>query len=156
MNPIRKAAETCLPDAKGIFLRCDRGDGLYVTNAPSRTRDPIDWEAAGFHAQGNGRITFLVPDERWIKPFCEWLRTQVRAPFLARAVENACFGEVDAEDLWLWMEGIKRLELHGDADMYEKLIRKRAAVCLRERSGGGTIVVCALMVDLMNEGGQTR
>ena len=56
-------------------------------------------------------------------------------------------------DFALWIEGIKRLEMNADAAGYEKLVRQRAAVCLREKRGGGTIVSCALMADYLNEGG---
>ena len=143
----------CLPDVRGLFLRCDRGNSLYVTNAPARTDEQIDWAKAGFSAQDEGKLTFLIPGEEWIAKLEAWLRERVEATYLAGAVRNACFGECLPEDMGLWIEGVKRLEMKGDAAGYEKLVRQRAAVCLRKKTGGGTLVVCALLADLMNEGG---
>ena len=52
---LRQAASAPLPPE--AFLRRDRGDGLYVTNAPS-VRPGADWaarlERAGFCCAGSG------------------------------------------------------------------------------------------------------
>ena len=153
MTPVRYAAEECLRGIRGAFLRCDRGDRLYVTNAQIKMREAIDWRKAGFHAENVGNLTFLTPDKGWIGRFAEWIGQEVREKRFSDTVRNACFGETDEEDMKLWIDGMKRLEMKGDAAGYEKLVRQRAAVCLRERRGGGTLPACALIVDLMNEGG---
>jgi len=153
MTPIREAALDLLSGVKGAFLRCDRGSSLYVTNAPMRTDAEIGWERAGFHQRTEGKLCFLMPDELWIGRLEGWIDRRVKEKRLAGRVENACFGEVGEADFALWIEGIKRLEMNADAAGYEKLVRQRAAVCLREKRGGGTIVSCALMADYLNEGG---
>lgn len=153
MNPIRRAAAEKLSGIRGAFLRCDRGNALYVTNAPVMIDEKIDWDAAGFFAREEGKLCFLVPGEGWIGSFEEWARGQVQCARLSKAVCNASFGAVEPEDMRLFAEGIKRFEMKGDAAGYERLVRQRAAVCLRERSGGGTLVACALIVDMMTEGG---
>ena len=153
MTPVRQAALEALHGAKGVFLRCDRGNGLYVSNAPVRMEKQADWAEAGFICRSDGRLAFLVPEERWNEALQSWLETRVRAKRLAHMLKNADFGENMEEDMALFIEGIKRLEMRGDAREYERMVRQRAAVCLREKQGGGTLISCALMVDLMNEGG---
>lgn len=153
MNPIRRAAAEKLSGIRGAFLRCDRGNALYVTNAPVMIDEKIDWDTAGFFAREEGKLCFLVPGEGWIEPFEAWARAQVQCARLSGAICNAGFEQTDKEDMRLFIDGIKRLEMKGDAAGYERLVRQRAAVCLRERSGGGTLVACALIVDMMTEGG---
>lgn len=153
MTPMRRAALDCLAGERGVFLRCDRGDSLYVTNAPSRMEKSVDWAQAGFAARIDGGLAFLIPEGGWIARFNGWAQARVQEKRLSGAIGNAAFSEADGEDILLWIEGIKRLELRGNAAEYEKMVRRRAAVCLREKRGGGTLVSCALIVDMMNEGG---
>lgn len=155
MTPMRRAALELLPEGQGVFLRCDRGSALYVTNAPGRTGAVINWAAAGWSCTERAGLAFLVPEDRWIGLFMQWARGQVRSAWMTGETENASFGGILPEDRALWIEGVKRLELHGDVSGYEKLVRQRAAVCLREKRGGGSIAACALIVDLMHEGGYT-
>ena len=153
MTPMMKAALAHLPEGKGVFLRCDRGDALYVTNYPARSEEDIDWGGTGFSCRQEGALCFLSLKEDWIGPFEAWMRERVCRTTLTDAIAHAAFPETDAEDMALWTEGVKRMEMRGDAAGYGKLVRQRAAVCLREKRGGGTLIVCALMADRMNEGG---
>lgn len=155
MTPLREAAISLLPDVRGIFLRCDRGNSLYVTNVPARTEQQIGWMAAGFYQKTDERLTFLTPDTEWIGRFEEWLRPQVREKRLSEALSRASLGEILEEDMKLFIEGVKRIEMKGEAREYEKLVRQRAAVCLRERKGGGALACCALIADYLNERGRT-
>lgn len=155
MTLIRRAALSCLPEVRGIFLRCDRGRALYVTNAPALTDKAIDWAAAGFSARGDGKLIFLMPEENWIHAIGLWLTDRTVFQRLRSALMNADFGEVLEEDMALFVEGVKLLDMGGDADAYEKRVRQRAAVCLREKRGGGAITVCGLIADFLNEGGKT-
>lgn len=152
MNPIRRAAMNALPEGDGIFLRCDRGNGLYVTNCLTRSDEKVDWEAAGFFVHSTAGLSFLTPNKQNIDSFDEWIRGKVKKPELAATVQNAIFSEMLADDIALLINGIKRLELHGNIEEYEKRVRQRAAVCLRKRRGGGTLKTCAMLVDLMKEG----
>jgi len=131
MTPMRAAALACLQNVQGAFLRCDRGEALYVTNAPARTDACIDWAQAGFTARHEGKLTFLTPDPQWLERFVCWAEEQVETPCLSRMLHEVCFGGPDEEDMRLWIEGIKRLEMKADAADYEKLVRQRAADCLR-------------------------
>ena len=152
MTPLREAALSLIPENQGIFLRCDRGEALYVTNAPARTETPIDWETAGFAVRTEGKLVFLTPDAAWIGRLEEWLAAKTDAR-LACAIRPADFHETADMDMALLIEGVKLIELRGDVRGYEKKVRQRAAVCLREKSGGGTLGVCALITDYLNEGG---
>lgn len=153
MTPLRKAALAILPEKKGIFLRCDRGSALYVTNAPAFTDESIDRGSAGFFCRTEGKLLFLSPGDAWIEQMEEWLRARTAFDRLAASLKNACFGETLDEDRALFIEGAKLLEMKSDARAYEKKVRQRAAVCLREKRGGGALVVCGLIVDFLNEGG---
>lgn len=148
MNPLREAAQKQIAHIQGVFLRCDRGIGLYITNAALRSDEAIDWAAAGFEAQTKGKMTFLMPKDVWIELFEDWLRPQVRYRQLHESIGNADFGEIEDADRKLWIEGIKQLEI-GSNRNYEKAVRQRAAVCLRAKRGGGTIKVCALIADAL-------
>ena len=150
MNPMRSAAQQRLEEIKGAFLRCDRGEALYITNAAVRSEKVIDWAAAGFDARMQGKMTFLVPKDEWMQSFAEWLCPQVKDAYLQKNLANADFGLVEEADRRLWVEGIKQLEMRTNTD-YEKAVRQRAAVCLRTKSGGGTIRVCALIADALRE-----
>ena len=154
MTPLREAVLSLLPDKKGIFLRCDRGEALYVTNAPARTDEQIDWESAGFSYSTVGKLCFLIPQTEWVDRLEQWLAPKTEAR-LAADIRHADFHETAEEDAALLIEGVKLMELQGDVRVYEKKIRQRAAVCLREKRGGGTLGVCALMIDFLNEGGKT-
>ncbi len=150
MNPLRIAAQKKLSDIKGAFLRCDRGEGLYITNSAVRSGQSIDWAAAGFEVRMKGKMTFLMPKDEWLQPFEVWLRPQVKCAYLSDSAANADFGEIEEADRKLWIDGIKQLEMPSGVD-YEKTVRQRAAVCLRTRRGGGTIRICALIADLLRE-----
>ena len=152
MNPLREAALSLIPENRGIFLRCDRGEALYVSNAPARTEIPIDWEKSGFSVRAEEKLVFLTPDAAWAGRLEAWLAAKTDAR-LACAVRSADFHETADEDMALLVEGVKLMELRGEVRGYEKKVRQRAAVCLREKRGGGTLGVCALIADYLNEGG---
>lgn len=152
MTPVRKEALRLLEGIKGAFLRCDRGDALYVTNAPQRTDVKIDWEAAGFHVREERGLAFLTPDDRWISCLYDWAAGQGEMSSAAEHIARASSGIVEEEDRLLMMECIKRLEMKGEAEECDRMVRQRAAVCLRKKQGGGTLPVCALLVDMMRGG----
>lgn len=152
MTPMRKAAQELLPKAKGVFLRCDRGEHLYVTNAPARTEKRADWEKAGFLYEEKGGLAFLDVQDEWNEQFLSWAQKKIRISEAARQLGRANFGCIEAADRMLFVEGIKRLEMKGNAEEYDRLVRQRAAVCLRKRQGGGTLPACAMIVDMMRGG----
>lgn len=152
MTPVREAALELLGGVKGVFLRCDRGDALYVTNEPMRTEQKIDWEAAGFRVREERGLAFLLPDDCWADRIYEWASERVGMSPSEESIARASFGNTEEDDRQLFIEGIKRLEMKGSAEEYGKLVRQRAAVCLRKKQGGGTLPVCALLVQMMRGG----
>lgn len=142
--PWRKRAETIICEAwLRAFLRCDRGDGLYVTNAPLTDRQLAALEEAGFHAEPAGRLWRLFPGEAIVRELEAWLsheRDPLRLPALCEALDA---------DWALLCEGLKRLELPADEaalTRYEKRLRQRAAECMRTHRGGGLLSLCGRLL----------
>jgi len=120
------------------FLLIDRGDNLFVSNAPLFDAEiPV---IAGFHVVRSGRNIAFLPDESWIlrlerrscEPPDELSRTMAR--FRSEKIEN--------DTLKLYAQALKLAE--GDTkskareiEAFEISIRKKAAVALRSGGGGG-------------------
>ena len=120
------------------FLLIDRGENLFVSNAPIFTAEmPV---IAGFHVIRSGRNIAFLPDESWLMrlerrsndPPDELSRTMAR--FRGKKIEN--------ENLKLYAQALKIAE--GDTktkakeiEALETAIRKKAAVALRSGGGGG-------------------
>ncbi len=135
---LRDAARAPLPE--GAFLRRDRGDALYVTDAPLRGR-AVDWAAAGFICRETAGLARLTPAAAWLQ------RLEARCPEppdpLCRAFRRFS-GEPDADALRLFARAMKQLD-GGERDpRYSRDLRQRAAVCLREHTPGGGLYACAL------------
>ena len=141
---LRDAAAARLPE--GAFLRYDRGDALFVTDAPRRCPGP-DWvetfSRAGFDCRERDGLVFLSPDETWIArledacpdppdPFCASLYR-----FRGR--------EADAEGIALFALGVKALEGVESPERFDRRLRQRAAVCLRVKAGGGGLYGCTVV-----------
>jgi len=123
-HPIRLAA----PRA-----RVDRGGALYLSEEP----------LPGFLAERRGAFYALTPGWALIEEFAAWARPKVErdgpcASLMRRSGE-------EEEDLPLLLAGVKLLDLAAPVSAtraYEKRVRQRAAVCLRQRSGGGLLWLC--------------
>ena len=148
---LRAAASAALPE--GAFLRRDRGDALFVTDAP-RLRPRAVWPAAlaeaGFACTQTGGLLRLVPDARWPRRL-EAERPEPPDALCASLVRFRGM-EPEAESLRLFALGAKCLEVGGDAARFDRLLRQRAAVCLRSNAlnpkkppRGGGLYACALL-----------
>lgn len=132
-HPIRLAA----PRA-----RVDRGGALYISDAP----------VPGFDVEARGALYALTPGAALIDAFADWARRRAAGNALALSL-SALSG--DGGDMPLLLEGIKLLELpaaDGALRAYEKRLRKRAAVCLRKKEGGGLLQICAMCLAIAKEG----
>ena len=142
-HTLRRAAEALLPP--GAFLRRDRGAALYVTDAP-RMAVPggaaADWAAAGFLHGERGGLMVLTPSEKWLRRLEE---TFVEPPDFLCASFRRFAGRPDMEALRLFARGVKALDGGADDPRYARLLRQRAAVCLREHLPGGGLYACALV-----------
>lgn len=153
-HPIRAAAGRA---------RVDRGSALYVADAP----------VEGFFCRPRGALFALAPGPALLAAFAAWARPIAEGDPLGRALLRLADGvgdpkrapdsvdragdparAPDSGDGWagdraLLIDGIKLLELgwgEGALRAYEKRVRQRAAVCLRERRGGGRLWLCAACI----------
>jgi len=149
---LRAAASAALPP--GAFLRRDRGDALFITNAPR-----IDLRAdravallreAGFTCVGSGGLLRLWPAETWLT------RLEQAAPDppddLCRSLIRFRGMSPDGASLQLFALGLRCLDGGEGAARFDRLLRQRAAQCLRESAmnpddhpRGGGLYACALL-----------
>ena len=123
-HPIRLAA----PRA-----RVDRGSALYLSEGP----------LPGFSAEKRGALYALTPKEALIGAFTDWIRPKVERDGACVSLMRLTGGE--AEDLPLLLAGVKLMDVappDSAVRAYEKRVRQRAAVCQRQRSGGGLLWLC--------------
>lgn len=133
-HPIRLAA----PRA-----RVDRGGALYLAEVP----------LPGFDAEARGALYALTPGEALIGAFADWARRRAAGDVLVSSLSMLEGGGADGMPLLI--EGIKLLELpaaEGALWAYEKRVRQCAALCLREKSGGGLLPVCAMCLAIARKG----
>ncbi len=120
----------------GAFLRRDRGEALYVTNAPLK-----GWEGQleGFTVEISGGIAKLSPDIAAMEAF-------TAAPD-ALATELKRFGGAARQQLPMFIQCLKCLEAPDEKDLAkcDKALRQRAAVALRSGGGEG-LYQCALVL----------
>ena len=141
---IRYAARALLPP--GAFLRRDRGDALYVTDAPRRGAD-ADWGGAGFLCRTEDGLAYLTPGPRWLSQL-EARYPEPPDPLCASFVRFT--GEPDAEVLRLFARAVKQLD--GGVDPhFNRQLRQCAAARLREHRSGGGLYACALANHLIEK-----
>ena len=127
---LRAAAASLLPE--GAFLRRDRGDALFVTDAPRRGTLP-DGPKVGFLCETDNGLARLTPGPEWLE------RLEARHPDppdpLCASLRHF-HGPPDAEILRLFAAGAKLLDGAPNDPTYTRRVRQAAAVALRERRGG--------------------
>ena len=148
---LRAAATAALPP--GAFLRRDRGDALFITDAPRI--DPgadraVRLNAAGFTCAGSGGLLRLWPAEIWLT------RLEAATPDppddLCRGLFRFRGKAPDGASLKLFALGMRCLDGGEGATRFDRLLRQRAAQCLRENAmnpddptRGGGLYACALL-----------
>ena len=129
---LRAAATATLP--AGAFLRRDRGDALFVTDAP-RVDPRADWAlrlaGAGFLCAARDGLLRLWPDAGWLT------RLEQACPDppddLCRSLLRFRGLSPDGAGLKLFALGLRCLDGGEGAARFDRLLRQRAAQCLRER-----------------------
>ena len=153
MNPMRAYLLSQL-DGTGAFLRCDRGGALYVTNLPVRLENWCDTACAieenGFKVEQRGALLAITPEPLWKARFEGWAQGRCGESELTRLFRQRAASESCAEEMRAWFDGIKRLDLHGGAEVYEREVRQAAAVALRKQCGA-YLYACGLCLDLQRE-----
>ena len=147
---LRTAVAAALPE--GAFLRRDRGDALFVSDAP-RINSHTDWSArlfeAGFYCAGAGLLR-LWPAEVWLT------RLEAASPDppddLCRSLFRFRGRSPDGESLKLYTFGMRCLDGADGAARFDRQLRQRAAACLRlnamdpsDPTSGGGLYACALL-----------
>lgn len=151
---VRKAAVGLLPE--GAFLRRDRGDGLFISDAPRREPN-ADWRAqfaeAGFVCEFADGLARLTPGADWLS------RLEAETPeppdFLCASLMRFANLPPGDEALKLFALGLRALD-GGDpaeAAAFDRRLRQRAAVALRDGSkkNGGGLYACALIHTFIEE-----
>ena len=135
---LRTAAAAALPE--GAFLRRDRDDALFVTDAP-RFGFRLDLAArlfeAGFYCTDNGGLLRLWPAE------IRLTRLEAACPDPPAAL---------SQSLKLFALGLRCLDGGDGAIRFDRQLRQRAATCLRlnamnpsDPTRGGGLYACALL-----------
>lgn len=126
----------------GAFLRRDRGDALFVTNAACIDKTsawPQIFEAIGYSCETRGSLLALSPSYDF---FSEW---EQHAPpdFFCETLLRFRNLPPCAEATQLFIDGVKLLEQPVHIEKYIQRVRELAAVCLRTSQGG--VYGCALI-----------
>ena len=125
------------------FLRRDRGDALFITNAPAFEGCPD--QIPGFLLERQGNTLRILPDDSWIFPLEH--AGDAPADFLSASLLRFRGSLPDRETIVLFARGLKLLDdIHaaGEAEIaaYDRLLRQQIALALRGKCGGG-LYACA-------------
>jgi hypothetical protein len=139
---LRERAAACLPPR--AFLKRDRGDALFITNALRIDPDcgcTVGLSEKGFITDEDSGLVRILPGKDTL---LELERQYPEAPdHLSKTLTRFSGMAPEHENLVLFAQGLRILD--GDpAGDYEIRLRKRAAVCLRNHTGGG-LYACALI-----------
>ena len=136
IRALRQVVAGILPE--GAFLKRDRGNGLFVTDAPRRN-PRMDWSALlaeiDFYCTGADGLLRLWPGEIWL--------TRLEAAWpeppddLCRSLLRFRGRSPDGESLRLFALGLRCLDGEPEAARFDRLLRQRIAVCLRQERNAG-------------------
>ena len=132
------------------FLRRDRGDGLFISNAPVFT--PETGGIGGFDVERIGQLIRIRPDTIWVNR----AEAEIDAPEddFARSMLRFRGREPDSESMALFCRGIKLLDagegaLPGEIETYDRDVRRLAARALRGENTGGGLYALSLLDAMM-------
>lgn len=143
LRQMRAALRAQLPTR--AFLKRDRGDALFITNAPAF--DPALRELPGFIAERRGALMAVLPDAGWVA------RLERRCPEppdeLSASLLRFRGQAPDRENLVLFARGAKLLDAPGAASAaeigaFDRALRQRAALALRGGCGGALYAASVL------------
>lgn len=143
---MREELRTALPPC--AFLRRDRGEHLFVSNAPAFAKElPA---LSGFIAELRGSLLAILPDGSWARE----LEMHGDAPDQLSASLMRFQGmDADRAGLVLLGQGWKLIDMAAaananmDAEVqaYDRALRRRAALALRGACCGGGLYAGALL-----------
>lgn len=154
-TPLRAAVRALLPG--GAFLRIDREEALFVTDAPRRGAGPDLVEAlekAGFSACTRGGLLAMVPKDEWMPRLTEALGApeDEQSALLKRLLKRS----VSAQDRAAWICAVKCMECGCASAAAQRRIRACAAVALRTGRGGGALYHAYMVLGSAKEKGEEK
>ena len=143
-TPLRRAARGPLPGVLGAFLRTDRGDALYVSDALRRGMPlaPLApaYDAIGFNAAENDGLLYLTPRDAWMPRVTDVIYKPEYEDEQSRLLARLSSRDIAAFETELWLNCVKCAEGALDPDALFRRVREAAAVCLRAGMGGGSLI----------------
>ena len=148
---LRSAARAALPP--DALLRLDRGEALYVTDAPRRDREiwPRCAEAlaaSGFDIREANGLARLAPGARWLTAL--GAARPDPPDFLSASLYRFAGQAATPQALSLAARALRRLSGDKNARGLSRELRRQAAVALRTSRGGG-LYACALLINAIEE-----
>ena len=144
MQSMRAILREALPEQ--AFLRRDRGDALFVTNAP--VFDPAVPDIPGFMLIPAGKLLQILPDESWLAE----IERQEAPDHLAASLLRFRGSAPDSAGLRLFARGLKLIDMGtsaaaNEAEAYDCDLRRMAALALRNAACGGGLYAAAILND---------
>lgn len=140
-------ARSALPEQ--AFLKRDRGDMLFVSNAP--TFAPELTVVPGFSCERRGDLIYLLPEASWV---VRWEGCLPEAPDqLCGSLLRFRGTTPNRDNIQLFARGAKLLDGRpspGEIEIFDRDIRRRAALALRGGCGGA-LYGCAMLLHRMRE-----
>lgn len=141
LRQMRAQARSLLPPR--AFLRLDRNDYLFVTNAP--VFEPSLSEIPGFIAHRRGSLLCLLPDASWVMRL---ERKKLLSPdWLCQSLLRFRNEKPDLDNLKLFARCVRAADnpLPEEMAFCRQAVGQRAAVALRGGCSGG-LYACALLL----------
>ena len=141
LGRMREILRAALPEK--AFLRRDRGDALFISNAPAIA--PVVDPVPGFVFLVDGKLLRILPEPRWMQ---KWEETEP-PDHLSESLIRFRGAEPEQEALVLFVRGLKLLDMGAGApaneiDAFDRAVRQLAAAALRRGSGGGLYALAIL------------
>ena len=141
---MREILRAALPER--AFLRRDRGEALFITNAPAFAPDiaPVP----GFRLIPGGGMLRILPEAGWME---ELERNYPRPPDeFCRSMERFRGREPGQAELLLFARGLKLIDMGGSAPQnesasFDRALRQHAALALRGAADGGGLYALAIL-----------
>jgi len=131
---MREMLRAALPEK--AFLRRDRGDGLFISNAPAFDRELA--AIPGFILEEAGSLIRILPDAAWIQRLEEKIEP---ADHLCESLVRFRGVPSDEANIRLFSMGLKLLDMGASVPdneilAFDRALRQRAALALRGGCGG--------------------
>lgn len=143
LEHMRRMLREALPPQ--AFLRRDRGDALFITNAPAF--DPAIPAIPGFILIPAGKLLQVLPDKSRLAE----IERQEAPDHLASNLLRFRGLEADMENLSLCAQGLKLIDMGRSAaaaeiGAFDRALRNRAALALRGAASGGGLYAAAIIL----------